>query len=185
MLGWVYHLVGDHKKELEIYEKAPAQFSEEIWTLSGKASSYLCVNDVETAKKYISRLQQEWKAQEVADAQMANNLGFIYDNANMSKQAEKNYRQALNMDPKNAAFMNSLAFLLIDKDLDVNEGVELAQKAHQLDPQNFNIIDTLGWGLYKQGKVEQAVQYLEQADNLAPKFEHDINKHLKTVRASM
>jgi tetratricopeptide (TPR) repeat protein len=185
MLGWVYHLVGEHQKELELYKKVPAQFSEELWTLSGKASSYLCVSDAETAKIYLNRIQKKWKEENVSDAQMAINIGLIYNNANMPKQAEKYYREAVNMDPKNADYLNSLAYLLIDKDINVNEGVELAQKAHQLDPQNFNIIDTLGWGLYKQGNIEQAVQYLEQADDLAPKYQHEINQHLKKVRASM
>jgi tetratricopeptide (TPR) repeat protein len=185
MLGLVYHLLGEHKKELEVYEKIPAPFNEHIWILSNKASAHFIVNDIETAKKYVSRLQDKWKEMDVSDAQMANNLGSIYDYADMPEQAEKYYRQAVTLEPKNAEFINDLAYLLIDKDINVNEGVELIQKSHKIDPNNFDTIDKLGWGLYKQGKIEQALQYLEQAEDLAPKFEHDINKHLKTVRAAM
>ena len=185
MLAWVYHLLDEHKKELEVIEKIPAEFSEDPYILSSKASAHFCVNDAATANKYVNRLQEKWRAMDVSEAQIASNLGYIYYNGNMPEQTEKYLRKAVALEPEDANFLNFLAYLLIDLDINVNEGVELAQKAHKIDPLSFNIMDTLGWGLYKQGEVEQAIKYLEQADNFAPKYEHDINKHLKTVRAGM
>ena len=55
--------------------------------------------------------------------------------------------------------MNNLAYFLIDKDRNVNEGLELVDRALKLSPDNYNFLHTKGWGLYKQGKYQGSFGY--------------------------
>jgi hypothetical protein len=48
---------------------------------------------------------------------------------------------------------------LIETDKNVNEGLELVDKALALSPDNYGFIETKGWGLYKAGKYKQAQRY--------------------------
>ena len=53
--------------------------------------------------------------------------------------------------------LNNLAYFLIDKDRNINEGLELVDKALKLSPDNYNYLHTKGWGLYKQGKYQGSI----------------------------
>ena len=51
--------------------------------------------------------------------------------------------------------------------------------------KNFWSLDALGWGYYKQGRYAQAVEVLEQAEDLSPKYEHPIRQHLEAARKAL
>ena len=47
-------------------------------------------------------------------------------------KADKYYRKALSLEPENPVRLNDLAYFLIDKDRNVNEGMELVEKALEI-----------------------------------------------------
>jgi len=81
--------------------------------------------------------------------------------------------------------MNNLAWFLIDKDLNINEGLELVDKAIKLFPDDYLYLDTKGWGLYKQGKYEKALEILEKSWNLKPVYNHGIYLHLEEAKKAV
>ncbi len=113
---------------------------------------------------------------------MLSSLGNIYIGANLFDEAERSYRQALQLDPRNPARINNLAWFLIDNDINVNEGVNLIQKAIDLRPDNWYYLDTKGWGLYKQGRIEEALKVLTDAWELRPRYDQDGYEHLQEVK---
>ena len=48
-------------------------------------------------------------------------------------------------------------------DMHLKDAEALARKAHQLDPKDGYVLDTLGWILYKQGRFPEAIRMLEAA----------------------
>ena len=78
--------------------------------------------------------------------------------------------------------LNYLAYFLIDKDRNINEGLELVDKALELSPDDYNYLNTKGWGFYKQGKNKEALELLEKAWKLKPIYNHDIYLHLEEVK---
>jgi tetratricopeptide (TPR) repeat protein len=58
----------------------------------------------------------------------------------------------------------------------------MIDKALQLSPNNFYFIDTKGWGLYKQGRFEEALNLLEKSWNLRPIYDHEIHFHLEEAK---
>ena len=78
--------------------------------------------------------------------------------------------------------MWNLAWFLIDKDRNVDEGMELIDKALKVSPNNFYFLDCKGWGLYKQGKNKEALELLEKSRDLCPFYRNLIHLHIEEVK---
>lgn len=72
-------------------------------------------------------------------------------------------KKVLEIDPSHVQSMNYLAFTWAEMGIELVEAEKLARRALELDPKDGYILDTLGWILYKQNKVAEAVKYLEAA----------------------
>ena len=109
-------------------------------------------------------------------------MALTYEGAGILDKAEEYYREALLLQPGNPDQLNNLAWFLIDKDRNVEEGIELSDKALNLSPDDYLIIDTKGWGLYKQGKYKEALDLLEKAWNLKPIYDYEVYLHLEAAK---
>ena len=99
----------------------------------------------------------------------------------MFDKAEENFREVLLLEPNNPNLINYFAYFLIDKNRNIIEGLELADKALQLSPDNSSIIDTKGWGLFKQGKYKEALELLEKSWELKSCLQ---SRNISTSRGS-
>src|SRR5262249_14281050 len=54
-------------------------------------------------------------------------------------------------------------FLLTDQANRPDEGLALAQRARQLDPENPDVADTIGWAFYRKGLYRSALDQLTVA----------------------
>lgn len=76
---------------------------------------------------------------------------------------------------KDAMTLNQIAWTMVDdevglKDVDFSIAVELARKSSKLSgDKNPNILDTLGYALWKAGQKEEAIKIQEKAVDLASK----------------
>ncbi|GLR64749.1 tetratricopeptide repeat protein [Marinospirillum insulare] len=103
-------------------------------------------------------------------------LNYHLDDLN---QMEADLNHLLSIDPNNAVALNALGYTLVDKTERINEGLLLIQKAHALDSESAEILDSLGWALFKLGRYEEALEYLEEA--YARLQESEIAEHLIQV----
>ena len=67
----------------------------------------------------------------------------------------------LSSEPENHIAMNNLGYMLIDRNIDVNRGLSLVEKALHHLPEESSYLDSKAWGLYKTGKYEEALKILE------------------------
>jgi tetratricopeptide (TPR) repeat protein len=81
--------------------------------------------------------------------------------------------------------MNNLGYYLIDRDINLPEGLELADKAVKSDPNSYIFLDSKGWGLFKLGKNEEALKLLEKSDSLKPVYNYELNLHLEAVKMAI
>lgn len=82
-------------------------------------------------------------------------------------------------DPDNATALNALGYTLADRTDRYNEAYGYIKRAYELSPGDFYILDSMGWILYRLGRLDEAVDYLRQA--LALRNDPEIAAHLGEV----
>jgi tetratricopeptide (TPR) repeat protein len=181
-LGRAYHKIGQYRKEQKLYKKAEQDFPDDPDLISRQAILSLTERSTAMANRYIEKYTSILKDNSLSEANIMTALASIYSEAGILATAEEYYRKALVLETENPYWMNNLAYFLIDKDLNTDEGMLLIEKALELCPDDCNMLDTKGWGLYKQGKYNEALEYLEKSWSLKPVYSHGIYLHLEAVK---
>src|SRR5262249_12510625 len=79
-----------------------------------------------------------------------------------------------------ASGLNFIGYTYAERGVELPEAERLLRRAVTLAPDNGFILDSLGWCLFKQGRIDEALHTLEEADRLAP-GEADILRNLGDV----
>jgi Tfp pilus assembly protein PilF len=128
------------------------------------------------------------KSMSLSDAIIASVFASLYAEAGLMDNAEDYFRQAISLEPENPDLLNAFAYFLIDKDRNVNEGMELVDKALKLSTDIYYMLHTKGWGLYKQGKYQQANEILQRSWDLRMKnaiYDHEAFLHLEAAKKAV
>jgi tetratricopeptide (TPR) repeat protein len=83
------------------------------------------------------------------------------------KEAMRLLRATLRLEPGHPGACNDLAWRLTQSDGDLNEALELAERATRIAP-NWSTYDTLGWVQLHRGSVNAAVEAFESSLKLKP-----------------
>ena len=117
------------------------------------------------------------------------NLGNALLKQRLFSEAAAAYTHAVRLDPKNADAMNNLAYAYAELGANLDQAVQLCQRAVALHPSHrAYYLDTLGSVLLKEGKTGEAVAAFESA--IAAATEHQsalhagIQKRLAAARAA-
>lgn len=92
---------------------------------------------------------------------------------------EADLRAILKREPNNSDALNALGFTLADRTARYQEAHELIKRALELTPDNFYVLDSMGWVLYRLGRLEEAVPYLQKAR--AQRNDPEVAAHLGEV----
>lgn len=76
---------------------------------------------------------------------------------------EADLRAILAADPDNATALNALGYTLANRTRRYDEALSLVSRALALQPNEPAILDSMGWVLYRMGRYEEALGYLERA----------------------
>ena len=85
-----------------------------------------------------------------------------------SRDAERELRRMIERDPLDGNALNYLGYMLADRTDRHAEAVELIERALKGEPDNPAYLDSLGWALFKQGKVDAAADPLARAAAAVP-----------------
>jgi 4-amino-4-deoxy-L-arabinose transferase-like glycosyltransferase len=99
------------------------------------------------------------------------------------------YEEAVARNPRVPSALNALGFLYAEIGENLDRGAELIERAMELEPaRRRHYLDSLGWILLRQGKLERAATVLEEAVSLFPSgeepFRAEAMRHLADVRAA-
>ena len=110
---------------------------------------------------------------------------LLYDYALTAEKLEKydvleaNLRKLIEVRPEHAHAYNALGYSFADRNLRLPEARQLIQKALELAPEDYFIVDSMGWVQYREGNLKGAVETLRHAYNGRPDAE--IGAHLGEV----
>lgn len=111
--------------------------------------------------------------------------GLLYARAMLAarmdriEQVERDLREVLSREPDNADALNALGYTLADRTERYQEAYELIKRAHELKPDDHYVIDSLGWVLYRLGRLDEAIKYLRHA--LSLQADPEVAAHLGEV----
>jgi tetratricopeptide (TPR) repeat protein len=188
LLGNAYHETGQYKKEERLYKKAEQDFPDNLNIIYRQAILSLTSMDTILANKGIEKIGTRQKENSASDAVIASNLAGIYLEAGYLDEAEAYYRKALSLEPSRAVRLNNLGWFLIDKDRNIIEGLELVDRSLKLSPDNYEFLDSKGWGLYKLGKNKEALEILQKSWDLRREkavYNHEALLHLEAAKKAV
>jgi tetratricopeptide (TPR) repeat protein len=106
--------------------------------------------------------------------------GIANERAGNWDAAEADFRTALELQPDQPLVLNYLGYSLVEKDRNLDEALDMIERAVAGQPDDGYITDSLGWVLYRLGRYEEAVPHMLRAVELTPD-DPVINDHLGDV----
>lgn len=89
--------------------------------------------------------------------------GAMYERQKKYDLAEAEFRKVLEINPKSASALNYLGYMLADRNVRLQEALEMIQKAVALEPNNSAFLDSLGWVYYRLNRFEEAAEWLQKS----------------------
>lgn len=96
-------------------------------------------------------------------AQFDSYLGDTYHQIGNDKKSDTYYEKALAFDDNNAVVLNNLAYYLSVRGEKLDKAEEYSRKSNELSPNNGTYQDTYAWVLYKLGRYDEALSWIQKA----------------------
>src|SRR5690606_22327135 len=82
--------------------------------------------------------------------------GIAYERNKEWPKAEADFKRALELRPDQPQVLNYLGYSWVDQGMNLNEALEMIEKAVAAAPNDGYIVDSLGWAFYRLGRYEEA-----------------------------
>jgi tetratricopeptide (TPR) repeat protein len=125
-----------------------------------KAGSY------EQAEEAFERLLDDLKRtgdEPVLEALLLTSLADLRLSRQSWEEVAPLIQRAVTLAPYSAAVLNFAGYSAIERRIDLQNSFKIIQKASELEPQNYDILDSLGWAKHLMGDHQEAVPLLEAA----------------------
>ncbi len=106
--------------------------------------------------------------------------GIANERAGNDEAMEKDFRAALALNPEQPQVLNYLGYSLVEQNRNLDEALEMIERAVAASPNSGYIVDSLGWVFYRLGRYEEAVVQMERAVELLA-VDPVVNDHLGDV----
>ena len=133
------------------------------------------------AKKFT----EAYKALEQGMVKLPDQPDLLYEAAMLADKlgkfdvSEKHLRHLIKLKPDHAHAYNALGYSLLERNVRIKEALGLVEHALQLTPDDHAIMDSVGWGYYRNGKLDESVLMLKRA--FAGNPDPEIAAHLGEV----
>src|SRR5215469_1113134 len=173
----IQNLLGDWMLASGRPDAARKAYTAALATAPSLLSARMNLARLETREGKLDAARQTLKAfvgTSAAEAIVEGTLGMIEEKAGNPTAAILHYRKAVDVDPHNVVALNNLAYLLANNTDQLDEALQRAQQAKELDANNVAVEDTIGWAFYRKGQYASAVTHLRNAvakdRNAVPKY---------------
>ena len=117
-------------------------------------------------------------------SELAFTLGSLLDSLGKRDEAMKVMQGIIASHPEHYQALNYVGYSLAVQGKDLEHALELLQRADRLAPDQFFIVDSLAWALFRLGRTEEALQNIRRAVALVPSPEVEILEHYGDIAAA-
>ena len=125
-----------------------------------------------------------YKRQVPESSELAFTLGSLLDSLGKRDEAMKVMQGIIASHPEHYQALNYVGYSLAVQGKDLEHALELLQRADRLAPDQFFIVDSLAWALFRLGRTEEALQNIRRAVALVPSPEAEILEHYGDIAAA-
>lgn len=158
-LGRLYLSIGEPIKAIPCLEKVAESRPDDARTMTLLLEAYYQGGRYEDGIV----LGRKMVAESPDNVQLRFLLAMSLERQGKMDEAITQLERAIELEPNFAAALNYLGYIYIDKDMELQKGVSLVKAALMIEPHNSAFLDSLGWGLYKLGRIGDAIEQLERA----------------------
>lgn len=97
------------------------------------------------------------------DLQLYYSLAMALYESQSFAEYERVLKNVIELYPNEPEALNALGYFYVEQKRELDLAEQLLDRALQLSPNSFHIIDSRGWLAYQRGNYQLAEQYLEQA----------------------
>ncbi len=170
-----YYVQGSYERAVESGKKANEFVPDDAFIHFFVGGSYFLQDQLEEAAAWLKKAS-ELPSRTPFRSIIQGTLGDVYSALELWDQADEAYEEAISLDPDNDVALNNYAFMLSEREKELEQAKEMASRALELSPDNSAFLDTLGWVYFKMGDYENAYEYIrasiETGDASAEVMEH-------------
>ncbi len=109
------------------------------------------------------RILQQGLVRQPGHPELLYETAMLADRLGKYQLSEKLLRKLIRIKPGNAHAYNALGYSLLERNVRIAEAVSLVEKALTLAPDDYAIMDSVGWGYYRSGRLDKSVSMLRRA----------------------
>ena len=140
-----------------------------------------------TEAEILAQSGQYAAAMEIYDAALEEgyDMELLYTRAMLAEQMgkidvlERDLRRIIEKEPENSQALNALGYTLADRTTRFEEALSLIERALAISPNDFYILDSMGWVMYRLGRFEESIKYLNKAREI--RDDPEVAAHLGEV----
>jgi tetratricopeptide (TPR) repeat protein len=186
LMGNAYHKLNEHEKEEMILALGNQVFPNAIMIQQHQAICAFSRGDHAKAEEIMVEYKSiRQNILHCTEAMISSGVGAIYTESGMMEMADASYQEAIAKDPENLYWISEYAWFLVDNDINIEKGLKLADQILEQFPEHWPTLDTKGWGLYKQGKLEAALTLLKDSWDLKPAYSHSGYLHIQKIEQAV
>ena len=186
-LGYIHHQMGNHEREKEAYEEAlniDASYSVNKIVYHQTVCELSQGNDSK-ANDLLVKYRSIRETDGIPDYWINFWIGKIHQDAEQIESAMAIYRDLIKKDPDEPRSKRQLGHILIENDINIDEGMELIDHVLEFEPENPDFLYSKGLGYYKQDKTEEALEILTASWDLRLRYDYDHLSLLQEVEQAL
>ncbi|MCD8291290.1 MAG: tetratricopeptide repeat protein [Prevotella sp.] len=116
---------------------------------------------IETFQKGVTMADEDSDSSLVSDFYAI--MGDLLHSKGMAEEAYAAYDSCLQWKDDNIGCLNNYAYYLSEENKDLPRAEQMSYRTIQSEPSNSTYLDTFAWILFKQGRYDEAMQYIDMA----------------------
>ena len=171
------YLLNKEIKNAITYVESLKSHEEVRYSLYMEEKSYLKANLL--AKELAQKTNNsKWYAESAIS--LYESLSDKNDKESLSKVVDE-FQKAFVHGEKNPVYLNYYGYTLIDKEIDIQKGIHIIQKALAEEPANTYFLDSLAWGYYKLNNCEKAYPTMKKVVDIEGLEDQEILSHWNAI----
>jgi tetratricopeptide (TPR) repeat protein len=144
------------------------QVLHEIQTTDNEQRAKLAMIEAQLLRE-ANQFDEAYRVLNQALEKLPNDIDLLYETAMMADKTgkpdvfEQLMRKLIKIKPDYAQAYNALGYGMLERNERIPEAMTLVEKALQLAPDDASIMDSVGWGYYRSGKLDESVKMLRRA----------------------